>query len=59
MGVDRRADAGEAQLDDGLAFLRRELAKLAETYPEDAERLRIPASVDAIDGHLSAATGER
>ena len=52
MGVARRADAGEPQLDDGLDFLRRELAKLARDYPEQAERLRIPASVEAIDGRL-------
>jgi superfamily II DNA or RNA helicase len=57
MGVHRRADAGEPQLDDGLAFLRAELAKLARDYPEQAERLRIPASVDAIDGRLGVATG--
>jgi superfamily II DNA or RNA helicase len=56
MGVTRRADAGEAQLDDGLAFLRAELTKLAETYPADAERLRIPASVEAIDNRLARAT---
>lgn len=59
MGVTRRADAGEAQLDDGLAFLRAELAKLARSYPEEAERLRIPASVEAIDERLGFATGER
>jgi superfamily II DNA or RNA helicase len=59
MGVARRSDAGEAQLDDGLAFLRAELAKLAESYPEHAERLRIPASVEAIDERLGVATGER
>jgi superfamily II DNA or RNA helicase len=53
MGVARRADAGERELDEGLAFLRRELAKLADAYPEEAERLRIPASVDAIDGRLT------
>jgi hypothetical protein len=58
MGVRRRADAGEAQLDDGLAFLRSELAKLACDYPEQAERLRIPASVEAIDSRLGLATGE-
>jgi superfamily II DNA or RNA helicase len=56
MGVVRRSEAGEAQLDDGLAFLRGELEKLAEHYPEHAERLRIPASVEAIDGRLVAAT---
>jgi superfamily II DNA or RNA helicase len=56
MGVARRSEAGEAQLDDGLAFLRTELDKLAEHYPEHAERLRIPASVEAIDGRLAAAT---
>jgi superfamily II DNA or RNA helicase len=56
MGVARRSEAGEAQLDDGLAFLRAELENLAAHYPEQAERLRIPASVDAIDGRLAAAT---
>ena len=59
MGVARRADAGEPQLDDGLAFLRAELAKLAQAYPEEAERLRIPASVEAIDQRLGVATGRR
>ena len=59
MGVRRRADAGEAQLDDGLAFVRSELAKLARDYPEQAERLRIPASVDAIAERAGVATGER
>ena len=58
MGVTRRADAGEAQLDDGLAFLRDELAKLADAYPEQAERLRIPASVAAMDERLGTRTGE-
>ena len=52
MGVRRRADAGERQLDDGLAFLRGELATLAAQHPEQAERLRIPASVDTLAGHL-------
>ena len=37
------------QLDAGLDFLRGELAKLARDYPEQAERLRIPGSVEAID----------
>jgi hypothetical protein len=59
MGVTRRADAGEPQLDDGLAFLRAELAKLAQAYPQEAERLRIPASVEAIDHRLGVATGQR
>ncbi len=58
MGVARRADAAERQLDDGLAFLRSELAKLVEHYPDEAERLRIPASVEAIDGRLAAAVPE-
>jgi superfamily II DNA or RNA helicase len=58
MAVSRRADAGEQQLDDGLDFLRRELAKLARDYPVQAERLRIPASVEAIDGRLGVANGE-
>jgi superfamily II DNA or RNA helicase len=56
MGVDRRPEAGERQLDVGIAFLRSELAKLAQAYPEQAERLRIPGSVEAIDGRLIAAT---
>jgi hypothetical protein len=55
MGVKRRTEAGEPQLDDGLWFLRRELSKLAADYPEHAERLRIPASVEAIDGRLATA----
>ena len=58
MGVRRRADAGEAQLDDGLAFVRSELAKLARDYPDQAERLRIPASVEAIAERVGVATGE-
>lgn len=59
MGVATRTAAGERQLDDGLAFLRTELAKLSEAYPEAAERLRIPGSVDAIYGRLEDATQER
>lgn len=58
MGVERRPEAGERQLDEGIAFLRSELAKLAQAYPEQAERLRIPGSVEAIDGRLMAATGD-
>jgi len=56
MGVTRRNDAGERQLDAGLAFLRSELTKLAQAYPAEADRLRIPGSVEAIDGQLAAAT---
>jgi len=56
MGVARRNDAGERQLDAGLAFLRSELTKLAQAYPAEADRLRIPGSVEAIDGQLAAAT---
>jgi hypothetical protein len=59
MGVAKRSQAAEAQLDDGLRFLRSELAKLAELYPDHAERLRIPASVEAIDTRLAAATSGR
>jgi superfamily II DNA or RNA helicase len=59
MGVDRRPDASERQLDDGIAFLRSQLTKLSRAYPEEAERLRIPGSVEAIDGRLTAATGDR
>jgi superfamily II DNA or RNA helicase len=56
MGVSRRTDAGEHQLDAGLAFLRSELTKLAKLYPHEAERLRIPGSVEAIDSRLLEAT---
>jgi hypothetical protein len=38
---------------------RRELSKLARDYPEQAERLRIPGSVEGIDQRLGAATGDR
>ncbi len=58
MGVARRSEAGEAQLDDGLGFLRSELGKLSRLYPEEAKRLRIPASLEAIDSRLLAATGD-
>jgi superfamily II DNA or RNA helicase len=58
MGVQRRSDAGERQLDDGIAFLRSELGKLSLLYPDEADRLRISASVEAIDGRLVAATGD-
>jgi hypothetical protein len=57
MGVGRRADAGEQQLDAGLRFLRLELAKLARAYPVEAARLRIPGSVEAIQSRLAVATG--
>jgi superfamily II DNA or RNA helicase len=57
MGVGRRADAGEAQLDDGLAFVRSELARLVREYPEQAERLRIDASVEAIAERAGIANG--
>src|SRR4051812_28173952 len=60
MGVRRRADAREAELDAGLAFLRAELTKLTRDYPEQAERLRIPGSVEGIDQRLGLATeGDR
>jgi superfamily II DNA or RNA helicase len=58
MGVRRRADAGEAELDAGLHFLRTELTKLTRDYPEQAERLRIPGSIEGIEGRLGIATGE-
>jgi len=59
MGLHRRPDAGGRQLNDGIAFLRSELTKLSRTYPQEAERLRIPGSVEAIDGRLTAARGDR
>lgn len=55
MHVRRRGDAGEAELDDGLAFLRSELATLAARHPDHAERLRISESVEAIAGSLETA----
>jgi hypothetical protein len=58
MGVRRRADAGEPELDAGLHFLRTELAKLSRDYPEQAERLRIPGSIEGIEERLGTATGE-
>jgi hypothetical protein len=58
MEVGHRSDAGERQLDDGIAFLRSELGKLSRSYPAEAARLRIAGSVEAIDGRLAAATGE-
>ncbi|MGO9972877.1 MAG: DEAD/DEAH box helicase [Solirubrobacteraceae bacterium] len=58
MGVARRADAGESQLDDGLAFLRSELSKLSQWHPAEAERLHIEPSIEAIDNRLLAALGE-
>jgi superfamily II DNA or RNA helicase len=59
IGVRRRADAGEADLDAGLAFLHTELHKLSRMYPEEAGRLRIPGSVEAISNRLQEATGGR
>lgn len=59
MGVRKRADASEQDLDSGLAFLRRELGALTEQHPEHAERLRIPGSVVAIDGRLQEAVSGR
>lgn len=58
MGVERRVDAGERQLDDGLAFLRSELSKLSVWHPVEAERLHIQPSIEAIENRLLAATGE-
>jgi superfamily II DNA or RNA helicase len=56
IGVRRRADAGETDLDAGVAFLITELRKLSGMYPAEAERLRISASVEAIHNRLQAAT---
>jgi hypothetical protein len=58
MGVTKRANAGEPQLDAGLAFLRNELTKLAQSYPEQAERLHIPGSIEGIGAQLGTAIGE-
>jgi superfamily II DNA or RNA helicase len=59
MGVARRTGAGERELDRGLAFLRAELTKLAAAYPAEAERLRILASVEAIDERLASVMLDR
>lgn len=56
IGVRRRADASETDLDAGLAFLHAELHKLSRMYPEEAERLRISASIEAISNRVRAAT---
>ena len=56
IGVRRRADASETDLDAGVAFLIAELRKLSGMYPAEAERLRIPGSVEAIGNRLQAAT---
>jgi superfamily II DNA or RNA helicase len=56
IGVRRRVDATETDLDAGLEFLRAELRKLSEMYPAEAERLRIPGSVEAIDNRLRGVT---
>jgi hypothetical protein len=52
MGVPRRADATESDLDVGLNFVQTELRKLSEAYPVEAERLRIPTSIATIDDRL-------
>jgi hypothetical protein len=39
-----------------LQFLTRELRKLADAYPEQAQRLRIAGSLEAIDQRLQTAT---
>jgi superfamily II DNA or RNA helicase len=56
MGVTRRADAGESELEVGLAFLQSELGKLAAQYPEQAAALHIEGSVQGISQRLDAAT---
>ena len=58
MGVRRRADAGERELDAGLRFLESELHKLVDMYPEAAARLNIPGSVEGIGDRLQAAIGD-
>ena len=56
MGVTRRADASEADLDAGLRFLQSELTKLSTMYPDEAERLKILGSVEAITNRLHVRT---
>jgi superfamily II DNA or RNA helicase len=52
MGVTRRSQAAEEDLDAGLRFLQSELGKLAQMYPEQAQRLGIPGSVQGISERL-------
>ena len=60
MGVRRRADAGEPQLDDGLAFLRAELAKLARDYPSRPSDCGFPpASTRSTDASALPPAGAR
>ena len=58
MGVARRADATEAELERGLAFLRTDLARLAREHPEEAAQLRIPESVERMESLLAQGLGE-
>ena len=58
MGVAPRARRRRGRARRRPRVPARELAKLARDYPEQAERLRIPASVEAIDGRLAALTND-
>lgn len=59
MGVKSRAQAGEPELDRGIAFLRTEIEKLSATYPEQADALSMEGSVRGIVGRLEKALGPR
>lgn len=55
MGVRSRSEAGEPELDRGLRFLRGEIDKLTRHYPDRADSLNMPGSVDGIIGRLERA----
>jgi len=57
MGVRRRADAGEAQLDDGLAFVRSELAKLARDTPKRPSGCGFPRASTRSPSALASRPG--
>jgi len=57
MGVRSRAQAGEDELDRGLAFLRSELDKLSRLYPEHDDALSMTGSVTGILARLHATVG--
>jgi hypothetical protein len=44
------------RFDAGLRFLQSELTKLSTIHPDEAERLKIPGSVEAITNRLHART---
>lgn len=55
MGVRSRSEAGERELDRGLRFLQGEIDKLTRLYPDRADSLNMPGSIDGIIGRLERA----